>query len=498
MQFLKSIPNRLSSFVHSIRFRLTVWFVAILAVVLAAFSVFIYYRQAADLEGDESARMRAEVERMETYFRSAVINSFLADPNRGPILLQRTDVLTLVDLNGKVVKNWGPAPADGAILALINDAQTQHDMQIYQEALSTTDSNNQSSTAEYLLVISPVVFGNTLQGYLIMGSPTTVQSQLNRLLVSLILGNLGMLVVAFLGGLWLADRAMHPVKTITHTARSISETDLNRRLNLRRKDELGQLADTFDAMLSRLQNAFDRQRRFVADASHELRTPLTIMNLEATRVSSGHRSSADYQHALQVITSENERMMRLVNDLMLLARMDAGQAILQWEDLDLSEAAVEAVERMSALAGFHQVRIETGEMPELIVRGDRQYLIQMISNLLENAIKYSGDGQIIRIRAGVQNGTGRNLAWLRVSDSGPGIPPEHLPHLFERFYRADQARTSGSDESASPTGSGLGLSIVDWILQAHGGEISVTSKVKEGTMFEVRLPLVKAPSPLVP
>ncbi len=489
MQLLNSLFNRLSFFFLSIRFRLTVWFVAILAVVLAAFSTFIYYRQASDLRGDEIARMRGEVDRMEVYFRSAVGDTFLTDPGRGPILLQKNDVLTLVDIKGKVIQNWGPTPAEDSVSLLVKAAQNQNGLEIYQEELTTTDSNNQSSRSDYLLVITPVLFGNLLQGYLIMGSPTTVDSQLYRLLVSLVLGNIAMLVVAFLGGLWLADRAMHPVKTITHTARSISETDLNRRLNLHRRDELGELAETFDEMLSRLQNAFDRQRRFVADASHELRTPLTIMNLEANRVSAGQRSNSDYQHALQVIRTENERMMRMVNDLMMLARMDAGQAILQQEDLDLSDTAVEAVERMTALADQHRVRIETGDMPELIVHGDRQYLVQMVSNLLENAIKYSGDGQTIQIETGRRSRDNQDLAWLRVTDHGPGIPAEHLPRLFDRFYRVDQARTSESDESVSPTGSGLGLSIVAWIVETHGGRIQVNSEIDQGSTFEVTLPL---------
>lgn len=488
MKFLKSLGNRLSSFFHSVRFRLTVWFVVILAIVLAVFSTFIYYRQAIDLRADEIDRMRAEVDRMEAYFRTAVGETFLTDPGRGPILLQRNDLLTLVDTNGQVIKNWGPAPAGDSIGTLIKTAQSQHDLQIYQELIPVTDSNGQSSANEYLLVVSPVLFGNALQGFLIMGSLTTVDSQLNRLLVSLVLGNLAMLVIAFLGGLWLADRAMHPVKTITHTARSISETDLNRRLNLNRRDELGELADTFDEMLSRLQNAFDRQRRFVADASHELRTPLTIVNLEVNRVSSGRRSPSEYQHALQVINTENERMTRMVNDLMMLARMDAGQAILQWEDLDLSDVAVEAVERMSALAEAHRVSIETGEMPELIVRGDRQYLLQMVSNLIENAIKYGGEGQKIKIESGSRFEKERDFAWLRVSDNGLGIPAEHLPHLFDRFYRVDQARTYGSDESTSPSGSGLGLSIVAWIVQAHAGEIHVDSEFGKGSSFEVTIP----------
>jgi heavy metal sensor kinase len=331
----------------------------------------------------------------------------------------------------------------------------------------------------------------SLLGFMILGSPSSLNDQLRRLSISLFLGSLGMLAVALLGGLWLADRAMRPVKSITHTARAISETDLNRRINMRGRDELAQLAGTFDSMLARLQRAFERQREFIADASHELRTPLTIINLEVGRVLSGVRKPADYQHALQVVDAENTRMTRLVNDLMTLARMDAGQTILQWEDLDLGEVVLEAYERMSPLAERREISLDVGELPELTVRGDRQYLIQMISNLIENAIKYSRPGGRVGIEAALAPDHEEPRAVLRVSDTGPGIPPENLPRLFERFYRVDASRARDlQDDGDSPTGTGLGLSIVSWIVESHGGKISVDSTVGKGTTFEVTLPLL--------
>jgi signal transduction histidine kinase len=175
----------------------------------------------------------------------------------------------------------------------------------------------------------------------------------------------------------------------------------------------------------------------------------------------------------------------MVNDLMMLARMDSGQAILHFEKLDVSDVALEAVERLTALAEGQHVTLMTTELPELMVNGDRQYLIQMISNLIENAIKYSGAGQTIRVETSSDK---EGLASLRVVDNGPGISSEHLPHLFDRFYRADPARTH-DDDSSAPSGSGLGLSIVAWIVEAHGGTINVNSRINSGTTFEVILPL---------
>jgi len=489
MKLIRSGWNWVVDFLHSIRFRITLWFVFILAVVLASFSGFIYFNQARDLKGDSVGYMQDKFARTLGYFRSTQwlnSNLGLSDvPDNHPPL-QQGDILALVDANGQIVQSWGVTPGGKLAGDLVSAASHQRSLNVYEETISVTDSNGKDAVADYLFIVSPVFRGDQPIGALLIGSPTSLRSELERLKVSLILGSVLMLVIAFTGGLWLADRAMRPVKTIMHAAQSIEESDLSRRINLRGRDELAELANTFDNMLSRLQVAFDRQRRFVADASHELRTPLTITNLEINQALARTRSSAEYQRALQTVNIENERMMRMVNDLMMLARMDSGQAILHFETLDLSDVALEAVERMTALAERQHATLVTTELPELIVNGDRQYLIQMISNLIENAIKYSGAGQAVKVETSSDT-TGS--ASLRVMDTGPGIPAEHLPHLFDRFYRVDQARTH-DDDSSAPSGSGLGLSIVAWIVEAHGGKINVQSQVNEGTTFEVTLPLV--------
>jgi two-component system OmpR family sensor kinase len=489
MKFLKITWERLSDFFHSVRFRITLWFIVILSFVLLIFSGFIYFNEARDLRGDLVGNIQEKFAHTIAYFRSAEwqnSNLGLSDvPDNNPPL-QPGDMLALVDMNGQLVQNWGIQPSTILINNLLSIASHQHSLNVYEQTISVTDTSGKTSDADYLFIVSPVFRGDMPVGALIIGNPSDLNSELERLKVSLALGSLFMLLIAFTGGLWLADRAMRPVKTIAHTAQSIEESDLSRRINLKGRDELAELANTFDNMLSRLQIAFDRQRRFVADASHELRTPLTITNLEINQALEKTRSTADYKRALQTINIENERMMRMVKDLMTLARMDSGQAILQFEELDLSDVALEAVERMNTLAEQQNVTLETSELPELLVNGDRQYLIQMVSNLIENAIKYSGAGQIVRVETSSdENG----FALLRVTDTGPGIPPEHLPHLFDRFYRVDQARTQ-NDDSSSPSGSGLGLSIVAWIAEAHRGKINVESQVNQGTTFVVTLPLM--------
>jgi heavy metal sensor kinase len=489
------------SFFHSIRFRITLWFVLILAMVLAAFSAFIYLAQRRDLEADAVGNMQEKLSRMQLYLRSAAWQSSNLSPTELPgnaAPLQNGDLMILSDARGGVLQTWGVTTSDPDALSglLITAANQDRGPRVYERPVLVGSSRAQAANKEYLLTVTPIVRDDLFLGYLIVGSPSPLGEQLQRLVLSLLLGGLGMLVVAYLGGLWLADRAMRPVKTITQAARGISESDLSQRLHIAGRDELAELAGTFDAMLARLEAAFDRQRHFVADASHELRTPLTIINMEVDRVLSGPHTSGDYRDALKIVDAEGERMTRLVTDLMTLARMDAGQALLHTEDLDFSEIAAEAVDRMSLLALRHGVKVETGgALPALCVRGDRQYLLQMVSNLIENGVKYSGGGQTVRVatRAGAERT--QAVAVLSVSDNGPGIPEDHIRHIFDRFYRADAARSRESDEdSLSASGSGLGLSIVAGIAQVHGGQVRVESQPHSGSTFEVTLPLLTHPA----
>jgi signal transduction histidine kinase len=178
--------------------------------------------------------------------------------------------------------------------------------------------------------------------------------------------------------------------------------------------------------------------------------------------------------------------------------MDAGQVVLQKQELDLSDVALEVVERLALIASKNQVRLSTGELPELLVFGDRQYLVQMLTNLVENAIKYSsGEDQHVQVETGSRTSEDGTQAWVRISDNGPGISPEHLPHLFDRFYQVDKARThpNSEDENSgdqAPSRTGLGLAIVKWIVDAHGGEVQVKSEKGNGSIFEVFLPVVES------
>jgi signal transduction histidine kinase len=466
--------NPISTFFHSIRFRLVVWFTFILALVLMAFSAFVFFNQARDVRGDALYRL--------TRTMAGVEQAFAKTDNDFTIALQESDIFVLAADDGHFITTYGIASGQDLIDLGKKAQEANAFWKKHPEGPFPAWVQELHSPRAHYFFISKVIFDKNQHAALaILGSPFDPYDLSGRLLITLMIGSGLTLAIAIGGGLWLADRAMRPVHTITQAARTISETDLSRRLNLKTRDELGELASTFDDMLARLQAAFERQRQFVADASHELRTPLTIVNLEASRALAAARSRREYERALKVIQSENDFMSRLVNDLLTLARMDSGQMSMEKKPVDLSDIALEAVERLSSLAERRRVKLEVGELPEARISGDRQYLLQMVSNLIENGIKYtSGDDRRVK----VETGAGAESAWIRVSDNGIGIPEEHLPHLFERFYRVDKARQR--DDEDQPTGSGLGLSIVHWIARAHGGETLVESRAGKGTTIEVK------------
>ena len=342
----------------------------------------------------------------------------------------------------------------------------------------------------YLFSITPFRSEERWSGILILGQPVDPQEQLKRLAIALSLGSGSILLLAFVSGYWLADRAMKPVQVITHTARQIGAGDLTQRLHLRQADELGELADTFDQMLDRLQAAFERQRQFTADASHELRSPLAIIGLETDRALERSRSPQEYEKTLRVVQAENAWMGRLVNELLLLARIDSAQTAQQKEQLDASEIAVEVVERLTPLAHNKGVQLKTGDLAEVYVQAERVYLTQLLTNQVENAIKYSqGDHSQVLLETTRQVSPDQSWALIRVADNGPGIAPEHLPHIFDRFYRIDPARSRSADpEGEVAFSSGLGLAIASSIAKAYGGTIEVDSQLGRGTVFQVKLP----------
>ncbi len=484
-----NVLRRLNLILNSIRFRLALWFVFILAIILIGFSALVYYMQIRELRVESTARLESKLETIEQAFRMDGANAQIPfnAPGDDATAIRSEDVLALYHPDGSLVQMWGP-------IAQTTSLDLSHVMHNGEHEPWVQSLVIHKDQVPYVFEVAPLHSSGTLTGYLALGTPLDPRDQLEQLLLTLAILVGATLIVSFAGGFWLADRAMRPVKTIATKARAIEETDLSQRFDLPQKDEIGQLAGAFDAMLARLEAAFTRQRQFTADASHELRTPLTIINLETSRALAATRPAKEYQRALQVIQSENELMSQLVNDMLTLARLDAQQA-LHKEPLDLSDLALDVIGRLAPLAARHEIKLEAGELPSVPILGDRPSLIQMLTNLVENAIKYTAQnapGKVREILVDTGTDPARTLGWVRVTDTGPGISSEHLHHLFDRFYRVDKARARDDEErgdESSPAGSGLGLAIVEGIAKLHEGEIQVQSELGEGSTFEITFPL---------
>jgi heavy metal sensor kinase len=285
--------------------------------------------------------------------------------------------------------------------------------------------------------------------------------------------------LAGLGGWILARGSLQPVANITQAARQISAQGLARRIPVRGVgDELDELALTFNEMLGRLERSFEQARNFSFDAAHELRTPLTAMRGESEVALLKNSSAEELRRVLRSNLEEINRITAIVNDLLTVAQGEAGTLEIRRETVPLSDLAGNIVETVQVLAEDKQVTLEAQIEPGVRVSGDSLRLSQLLLNLLDNAIKHSSRGQVVRLSL-EKDGP---APLLRVEDSGAGIAEEDIPHIFDRFFRTDRSR------SRQVPGSGLGLSISKWIVEAHGGSISVASRLGAGSVFTVRLP----------
>jgi heavy metal sensor kinase len=286
------------------------------------------------------------------------------------------------------------------------------------------------------------------------------------------------LLFGLAGGWWIAGRAIRPIADISATALKISAGDLSQRIDIAdTESELGQLASMLNSTFARLEAAFAQQQQFTTDAAHELRTPVSVMLTQTQTALNRERSAAEYRETLEACQRASQRMRKLIESLLELARLDAGQEQMKRMKFDLSQTAWDCVELVRPLAAERGVKIYC-DLPAVDGHGDAERLAQVITNLLANAVQYNKANGEVRISAKLQG----SMILLTISDTGPGISTQDLPHVFERFYRADPSRSSGQ--------TGLGLAISKAIVEAHGGTIEVSSKPGAGTTFAVVLPVV--------
>ncbi|HEY2594408.1 MAG TPA: ATP-binding protein [Chloroflexota bacterium] len=459
----------------SLRVRLTLWYVLLLALILAGFCTFIYLRLLRDLHTEADRLLIDEARGLSTALQTGDetnVDGLLADVPAGTIVVV-TDTAS-----GRVLTSQSGSPQAAAALSAT----------AVQAGADTSDASVQSVTLAgdptWRLATLNVVDANDTEWIVrVARSDRDVVAALRQLLVQMAFGVPLALLVAVASGLFLAGRALDPIDAITRTAAQIGAEDLGRRLGLRGRDELARLAATFDGMLDRLERAFEQQRQFTADASHELRTPLAMLMSQIDIALERPRSAEQYQDTLRSMREDVAELSRLVSELLMLARAEAGQEPLVAEQLDLAELASGVASSMEPLASARHIQLVARDCGDAPIVGDETRLMQLMVNLVDNAIKYTPPGGVVTVATRHEPG----WAIVEVADTGPGIRPEHRQRIFERFFRADSARSRGG-------GAGLGLAISRWIAEAHGGEIHVESGPAGGTSFSVRLPGAKSPA----
>lgn len=462
----------------SIRAKLTLWNLGIAALVLAAFAVAIYWYLSRGLLNAIDASLRNHAERIALAVGHPSTNE---EPSQPGVLILAPQFVSVLN-------------RDGAVTDQIRDAE-EHEVPINKEALERTantwqpeyDEASLSPTEHVRIITWPARDEDGELFYVVVGqSLTDVRRAQKQLLLLLAIANPAALLLASLGGLWLANRALSPVDRLTRAAERIGRGNLSERVDEpRARDEIGRLAATFNQMISRLQQGFERERRFTADASHELKTPLAVLRGDMEVALRRERTPEEYQRVLKSSLEEIARLTSLTEDLLTLARSDSDESVIELEPVRLDSLAAEAGAYFAPLAEAAGVTLSyQTSAPAVVIEGDQKRLKQLLVNLLDNAIKYTPAGGSARLSIGVEDSS----AIIEVSDTGRGVPESALPHIFDRFFRQTDSRDS------RVTGFGLGLAISKWIADAHGGSIEVDSKEGEGARFTVRLPLTRGES----
>jgi heavy metal sensor kinase len=465
---------------RSISFRLVAWYAGLLTGIFLLLCALLYLDLRHFLENDlreSQARRTRQIANTllvhvkqtgEPYVASQTKDWYEPEINDRFIRVTRDD--------GTLVYSSG-APKDGSF--------DPAEVPIFQPSPKTEFSNKLKLSGGNTLLVAGLNFkssGNP--AYLVEFGELLdpVETMLNRLFLQLTLGLPLAIIIIAGGGYLLVRRALTPVEQITRAAERITQHNLSERLPVTHTgDELERLSVSLNRMITRLDEAFQNSKRFVADASHDLRTPLTILRGELENFAEDPRLDSEMRERAASLLEEVAHLGKIVDQLFTLSQLDAGEAQTKWTRFDLTELAQTTAEQMNLLAEDKGISISCDVGQPMLVKGNHVRLKQVVVNLLDNAIKYTPEKGAIQLRVLAINGH----AVLEVEDNGIGIPSEALPHIFERFYRVDQARSADSESA------GLGLSIVKSICIAHGAEVEAQSGVGNGSCFRVKLPLSK-------
>ncbi len=447
----------------SIKFRLTLWYLAAIIVLLTIFGTVAYYLLSKNLYRNLDESLRTRVIELQ--------GSIKIDGRRVQFEQKVAELVMVYDADGALMERLGP------------NVEFSNIDRTVKEALFGKSSFVSASTPkgpDVRLYAAPFNVDSGTRVAIIVGRlPNDILDVLAIFRMVILNSSLLVVVLAGVGGLFLADRTLKPVERIADIARGIGESDLSRRIDVQTDDELGRLASTLNGMIARLEEAFNKQRQFVADASHELRTPLAIIQAESSLALGKSRTQEEFKRSLELVSQEVDYMSDIVGKLLLLARSDAGVEPVDFQDVDLKDLLVGLAQDVEALAQEKGLRFTLGSTDGLTIKGDRLKLRQLFLIILDNAIRHTPAGGSISGSLVLRDGR----AVVSIGDTGIGIPAEHLPFIFDRFYRVDKAR------SRAEGGMGLGLSIAMSIAKMHGGGIEVESQAGAGTTFHIVLPL---------
>ena len=449
----------------SVRTRLTLWYAGVLGLSLIAFALLAYYAAAAIFHQRQDESLRSTAQTVASAYVEELAEQHSLAKAGEVVLLE----LTFPNRYVEVIDNTGQPIAWSK-----NLSGRTFTLPFLDSGLVTVNGMRAA--------VVPLSANQNL-GFAVVAEPLSViEDGLRELRRNFFAGVPLVLLLASAGGYFLARKSLAPIASMNNQTQRISAESLSQRLDVTSpRDELGRLATTINDLLARLESAFNAQQRFIADASHELRTPLAVLRGETEVALAKQRTANEYQESLSLIQEEAERLSRIVEDLFILARqpLDA-PATLMRERVSLNETVKDCARAAQVLATRKGVRLTMqNNATGINLSGDKELITRMILNLLDNAVKYTPAGGEISLALTRQNGN----AEIIVRDTGIGIAESDRQRIFDRFYRVDKAR------SRALGGAGLGLSIVRWIVEVHGGDIRIDSTPGRGSTFTVDLPL---------
>ena len=485
----------------SIRFKIAALYMAILAITLVSFSTILYHNVKNGLYGNTDTLLTSRAEgisqaintyweasNLESGYDTAKIESLQKRRNTNFALVaerwvrQRSDDPKLLDIIVHIFDTDGHAIASSKKTGELPAVPQKNFISVLQgkkrfDTLVFENTGNKMS----LRIFTTPVFENDKVAYIVqVAIPlSSIEDALKNLKVALFI--LLPITVIFTGmmGAFLAKVTLNPVNSMISTINKITARNMHLKLSIPdTRDEIQKLAETFNAMLGSLEHSFTSQKQLFEDLSHELKTPLTVLKGELEVILKKMRSPQEYQHVLTSSLEEVNKIIKLAENLLLLARLDSKEVVPEKETLDLNALIEKVVNNMKSLAGLKNISISFVPRGGLILYGDMNQLRTLFLNIIDNAVKYTGHGGAVRIASEKNSYSAK----VTIEDNGAGIPEEEAVHIFDRFYRIDKSRSTNK-------GFGLGLSIARSIVDSHNGTIEVKSCLGQGTIFTITLPL---------